>query len=356
MSLQTNRDNDAHSRTAAQSSTYAAQSLNMEPDATEMQRPVRDYATRDFLQLSQAMSVDEALKLIRAQSYAGAPVIYFYVVDAESKLTGVLQTRGLLLAQPDEKLSDVMIRRVIAIPETATVLDACEFFVLHKFLAFPVVDRERRITGVVDINLFNEEVFGMPKAEARDDLFQTLGFHIAQARHATAMQVFRFRFPWLLVTVSAGTVCAFLAKAHAETLSRTIEVAFFLTLVLALGESVAVQSMALVLETLRLKQAGLRWYLGACRREVLTALPIAGGAGMLVFAIVWVMSHALRPAAVISGSLALALCAACLLGITIPTLLHAAKLDLTIAAGPITLAITDIATLLLYLGLTSALL
>jgi len=151
-------------------------------------------------------------------------------------------------------------------------------------------------------------------------------------------------------------VCAFLAKAHADTLSRTIEVAFFLTLVLALGESVAVQSMALVLETLRLKQAGLRWYLGACRREVLTALPIAGGAGALVFIIVWVMSHALRPAAVISGSLALALCAACLLGITIPTLLHAAKLDLTIAAGPITLAITDIATLLLYLGLTSALL
>jgi len=37
-------------------------------------------------------------------------------------------------------------------------------------------------------------------------------------------------------------------------------------------------------------------------------------------------------------------------------LLHVAKLDLTIAAGPITLAVTDMVTLLLYLSLTGTLL
>jgi magnesium transporter len=59
---------------------------------------------------------------------------------------------------------------------------------------------------------------------------------------------------------------------------------------------------------------------------------------------------------IISGSIAFAVGTACLLGISIPTLLHIAKLDLTIAAGPITLALTDIVTLLVYLGLTSVLL
>ena len=328
----------------------------MDDSAAHMQRSVREYATKDFVQLRETMRVDETLKLIRERNSKGSAAIYFYVVDASSKLIGVLQTRSLLIAQPEERLADLMIPRVIAIPETATVLDACEFFVLHKFLAFPVVDRERHIVGVVDINLFNEEVFGIPKAAESDDLFQTLGFHIARARNASPLQVFRVRFPWLLVTIGAGTVCAFLARAHEQTLSRTIVVAFFLTLVLALGESVAVQSLALVLETLRLQKISLRWYLGACKREAVTAFPIAAVSGLLVFFIVWIIGHALRPAAVISGSLALAVCAACLLGISIPTLLHAAKLDLTIAAGPITLAVTDIATLLLYLGLTSALL
>lgn len=328
----------------------------MDENAPHMQRPVRDYATQDFVQLRETMRVDEALKVIRTRRSASHALIYFYVVDADEKLIGVLQTRALLTAQPEEKLADLMIPRVIAIPETATVLDACEFFVLHKFLAFPVVDKARHITGVVDINLFNEEVFGIPKTERHDELFQTLGFHIAQARTASPLQVFRFRFPWLLVTIGAGTVCAFLAKSYEKTLAEQIVVAFFLTLALALGESVAVQSLALVLETLQMKKVTPAWFLGACKREALTALPLASASGLTVFVIVWIMSGALWPALVISGSLALALGCACLLGISIPTLLHVAKLDLTIAAGPITLAVTDISSLLIYFSLTSALL
>jgi magnesium transporter len=321
-----------------------------------MERPVRDYANQEFVQLGETMRVDEALKFIRDSQSTRQTLIYFYVVDAASHLTGVLQTRALLTAQPEEQLADVMIKRVIAIPETATVLDACEFFVLHKFLAFPIVDRERHIVGVVDINLFNEEVFGIPKTETGDDLFQAIGFHISEARHASPLQLFRFRFPWLLVTIGAGTVCAFLARAHEKTLEHTLVIAFFLTLVLALGESVAVQSLALVLETLQLKKISPGWFFRAYKHEALTAIPLAAAAALVVFLVVLLLDRAWWPAAVISTSLALGVVAACLLGISIPALLHVADLNLTIAAGPITLAITDIVTLLLYFGLTSALL
>lgn len=328
----------------------------MDNSVSHMERSVRDYATQDFVQLGETMRVEEALRFIRDRPSTGQTLIYFYVVDASSALTGVLQTRALLTAQPDELLADIMIRRVIAIPETATVLDACEFFVLHKFLAFPIVDHERRIVGVVDINLFNEEVFGIPKTHTGDELFQAIGFHISQTRHAPPLQVVRFRFPWLLVTIGAGTVCAFLARAHEKTLKQTLIVAFFLTLVLALGESVAVQSLALVLEALRLRKVTPHWFLQTCKREALTAVPLAVAAGLVVFGVVLILDRSLWPATVISGSLVLGLTTACLLGVTIPTLLHVAKLDLTIAAGPITLAITDIVMLLLYLSLTSALL
>ena len=170
------------------------------------------------------------------------------------------------------------------------------------------------------------------------------------------LQLFRFHFPWLLVTIGAGTICAFLARAHEKTLQHTLVVAFFLTLVLALGESVAVQSLAIVLEAFRLRKVTLGWFLATCRREALTALPLAVAAGLVVFMVVLILDHALWPALIIGGSIAFAVGAACLLGISIPTLLHIAKLDLTIAAGPITLALTDIVTLLVYLGLTSVLL
>jgi magnesium transporter len=324
--------------------------------ADHMQRPIREFVRRDFVKLPQTMRVSEALEFIRDYRSPGESLIYFYVVDDAAHLVGVLQTRAILTAQPEESIADVMIRQVVAIPENATVLEACEFFVLHKFLAFPIVDRERRITGVVDIKLFNEEVFGIPKTETSDDLFQAIGVHIAQARYASPLQVFRFRFPWLLVTIAGATVCAFVAQAHEKTLQRALVVAFFMTGVLAVGESVAVQSLALVLETLRLRRVTLRWFFDICKREAVTAVPLALATGLVVFIVVLVLDHALWPAIAISASLAIGIGVSCLLGISIPTLLHVAKLDVTIAAGPITLAATDVAMLLLYLGITGALL
>src|SRR5207302_65742 len=140
--------------------------------------------------LRRDMTVAAALETIRGGG-GGQAAIYFYVIENNGRLAGVLQTRALLTAQPEERLADIMSPRVVAIPQTATVLDACEFFVLHKFLAFPVVDAARRIVGVVDIELFNEEVFGIPETQGRDELFQAIGFHIAEVRNASPMRTFR---------------------------------------------------------------------------------------------------------------------------------------------------------------------
>ena len=50
------------------------------------------------------------------------------------------------------------------------------------------------------------------------------------------------------------------------------------------------------------------------------------------------------------------LCAECFFGLSVPALLHALKLDPKIAAGPVTVAFTDIFTLLFYFGLAALLL
>ena len=56
----------------------------------------------------------------------------------------------------------------------------------------------------------------------------------------------------------------------------------------------------------------------------------------------------------IGVTILLSQCSACLVGLSVPTLLHALRLDPKIAAGPVTLAIADVGTLLFYLVLASA--
>ena len=115
--------------------------------------PVVDHARTDFPLLDADMTVGEALERIRREG-VGERVIYFYAVDEQKRLVGVVPTRRLLTASLERPLREIMVRRVVAVPATATVLDACEFFVLYKFFAFPIIDEDRRVVGVIDVRTF----------------------------------------------------------------------------------------------------------------------------------------------------------------------------------------------------------
>jgi magnesium transporter len=303
-------------------------------------------------------TIQEALDLIR-QRGVGEKIVYFYVVDAEGRLAGVLPTRRLLTAPLEQPLHDAMIRRVVAIPRTASVLEACEAFILHKFLAFPVIDEDRRILGVVDVGLLAEEAFDMAEVAEReqtDELFEAIGFRVSQVRAASPLRAFRFRFPWLVATISSGLLCAILASAYEVTLAKSIVLAFFLTLVLGLAESVGIQSMTLTIQALHSVRPTWSWYWGAVRREAGTSLLLGAASGLLVAIVAWLWRGEPAVAVSIGGGIGFALCAACFFGLSVPTMLHALKLDPKIAAGPVTLACTDICTLLFYFTLAALLL
>ena len=318
--------------------------------AIDFNAPALDYARQDFPLLEADASVEKALETIRREG-VGERVIYFYAVDERNCLVGVVPTRRLLTAAPDTPLRRIMVPRVVALPAEATVLEACEFFVLYKFLAFPVVDAERRVIGIVDTDVFMESVLESNEGEREDtrgDFFEELGFHLAQVRDASPWRVFRYRFPWLLATVAGGTICALLAGLFEATLARSLVIAFFLIMVLGLNESVSAQSMSVTAQALRSVHVSWDWFKTAFRREILTALLLGLACGALVGVIVWSWRADVRGAFVIGGSIALSLVSACLIGLGVPSLLHAVKLDPKIAAGPVTLALADIFALVIY--------
>jgi len=322
----------------------------MTSEPQHLYAPIAAHVRKDFAKLQQDLTIQEALDSIRRQGL-GEQIVYFYVVDERERLVGVLPTRRLLTASLDQRLSEIMVRKIVAIPGSVTVLDACEMFVMHKFLAFPVIDYQRRIIGIVDINLFKDEIFGIAEHEKRDEVFEVLGFHITQVRDASPIRAFRFRFPWLLTNIVSGTICALLAGAYEVTLAKSLILAFFLTLVLGLGESVSIQSMSVTIQALRAIRPSFGWFLKAFRREAGTAVLLGSACGVVVGLIVWLWRGAPVAATVVGGSIFLTLCAACFFGLAIPSLLHSLRLDPKIAAGPITLALTDIATLLFYFNL-----
>ena len=327
----------------------------MVKESNNLQEPVANFVAKDFTSLRGDISVREALDQIREKGM-GEKIIYFYVVDNDDRLAGVLPTRKLLTADLGQKLEEIMLPRVVAIPHDATLFDACEFFVLYKLLAFPVVDEERRILGIVDVNVFTQEVFDIAEREQMNEVFKSLGFKMSQVRDASPFRAFRFRFPWLLTTIGSGVICALMSSLYEATLSECIVVAFFLALVLGLGESVSIQTMTVTVQVIRGGKTTLRWYLGAVLREVGTAFLLGLASGLVAGGIVLAWRGDTASSLVIGATITLSFCSACFLGLSVPALLHSLRLDPKIAAGPVTLALSDICTLLIYFSMAAAVL
>jgi len=314
-----------------------------------LEEPIGEHVRRDFTLLKADQTVGEALAELRRQELA-ARIVYFYVADDRGRLVGVVPTRGLIMSDPDLKIAAIMLDRVIAIPASATVLTACEFFILHRLLAFPVIDDEGRILGLVDVNMLTGEMIGLAERRSAESAFQMIGVHVALGRKAPSWISFKDRFPWLLCNITGGILCAMLAGWYEGVLDQVIVLALFIPVVLALAESVSIQSMTLTLQALQYERINWRLMLTNLRQEFGTALLLGGASGGLVALAVLAWKRQGFIALAIGSSIALAIVAACLLGIILPTLLRLYR-DPKIASGPVVLATADLITLLFYFNI-----
>lgn len=318
------------------------------PSQEHLNKPVAEFLRPGPPPLRMDQTIAVALEAIRMTGLEER-IFYFYVVDAEGRLSGVVPARKLLTEPLERLIGEVMMKRVLSLPEGATLMEACECFILHKFLAIPVVDSEKRLRGIIDVSLFTDEVMELGEGNSTDQLFQSIGIHVQEVLHASPWKAFRIRFPWLAATVSGGILCALMAGAFASTLQQRVVLAVFMALVLGLGEAIAAQSLALTVQSLPSSRVRWKWLRVKLQREAATALYLGLLAGVAVALMVGLCWHDLRSSVVIAGSVVISIFVAGLMGVLVPTLLRLVHWDPKIAAGPITLAAADLFTVSCYL-------
>ncbi len=316
--------------------------------------PVTEHMRDDPTRIPIGLTAAEALEYVRTHPNTGR-VVYFYVVDQEGRLKGVIPTRRLLFADPTTRVDDLMIKNVISVPHTATVLDACEFFTMYKLLAFPVLDPERRLVGVVDVDLYTEELTDLEVLEENEDLFQLIGVYLTEAEQQRVRSQFRRRFPWLLCNVAGGLLAAVLTGIYEDVATLAV-VTPFIPVVLALAESVSIQSVSIALFSLHGRRPTWREYAVKLSREFLVGLALGGACGLLVglIAVLWKGNPAVGLS--LFGGIAGGVTAAAAIGLSLPIVLKLLRRDPSVASGPIALAASDMITLIVYFNLARFLL
>lgn len=322
--------------------------------------PVMKHVRTEFVRVRGGGNVETALRDAR-ETDVGAKFIYFYVLDDDGRLLGVVPTRDLLMNDPSTPIVEIMKTPVVSVRDTATLMDACEFFLFHRFLALPVVDAENRIVGVVDVEVYREEIEELNRLDAErdeaEDFFQLIGVRLAEVRRAGPTAAFRARFPWLMCNVAGGIAAAIVASLFQGVLDRVVAVALFIPVVLAIAESVSIQSLTL---TLQAHHSLGRMRLSRVTRALLNEAPVGallGVACALTIASVvglWKGDGPLALCLLLTVSLTVVL--ATTLGVLVPMALQVFRTDPRIASGPIVLTATDLSTLAVYLTLAAVLL
>lgn len=108
--------------------------------------------TTEYVAVSEDLTAQGCIEELRRMEPDAESVYYVFVIDAEEHLKGVLSLRDLIVAQPDQPISSIMIRDVIAVHPDDDVKTVAAVLSKYNLLSVPVVDDEFRIQGLVTVD------------------------------------------------------------------------------------------------------------------------------------------------------------------------------------------------------------
>ena len=109
--------------------------------------------TTEVFTLPPDLTMVDAIGRLRSAEGAEAETIYYiYVTDDLERLLGVLSLRDLILADPGQRLEDIMVRQVITVRPETDLREVAETFTKYNFLAVPVVDEGGELRGIITVD------------------------------------------------------------------------------------------------------------------------------------------------------------------------------------------------------------
>ena len=286
-------------------------------------------------------------------------ITYAWVVDEEERLLGVVVMREMLLIEdPNERLSAIMIPNPFYLTPEMSLAAAMKETVIRHFPVYPVCDAQRRLVGLMR----GQMLFEAQTIELSAQPGSMVGVEREERLSTPWSRSLRFRHPWLQLNLLTAFIAAAVVGVFAETLDRFVLLAVFLPVLAGQSGNTGCQALAVALRGMTLgelksgKEKILVFkeaLLGVCNGAL---VGVSAGLGMFVYA-----TMQKNPSAIILGIIVfVAMTASCLIsgiaGALIPLALKKFGADPATASSIFLTTATDVASMGIFLGLATLLL
>lgn len=307
--------------------------------------------TSDFVALHREWTVDEALSYLRRTRPDAEQAFYLYVVDEGHRLEGVVSLRQIVVASPEERISDVMTPEVISVQASEDQEEAARRIEHYALVALPVVDDEHRLVGVVSVDALIDVI----EAEATEDMYRMAGLAEDESVLRPIARSAAPRLAWLLVALLSMFAAAATVNLFEDTIERVVALAIFMPVIAGMGGNAGVQTITLVVRSLTLGEVDLQHVGPVLRRELTIAITNGVVIGLIVgvLAFAWKGNVALG---VVAGlAMLLNITTAVTAGVLVPLSLRALRQDPALASGVLVTTVTDVLGFFFFLGLATLL-
>jgi magnesium transporter len=219
------------------------------------------------------LSVDEAIAYLRKASRDRLGTAYYaYVLDAETRLLGVVSVRELFAAASGKTVRDVMRTEVVKADETMDQEALAGLFRRNRIMAVPIVDAEGRMKGIVTY----DDIASVIEEEATEDIQKIGGTEALDAPYLRTplFQMVRKRAGWLAALFVGELFTASAMSSYESDIKRATVLSLFIPLIISSGGNSGSQATTLVIRAMALGEVTLKDWWRVVKRELPSGLSL----------------------------------------------------------------------------------
>jgi len=320
-----------------------------------------------FARLRPDMTVDEAIAYLRRQAEQVETIHYAYVLDSDQHLLGIVPLRRLMSASRDQRVREIMRTDFVSAPEELDQEQLAKLFSEEHLFAIPIVDKERRMKGIVTA----DDIVNVVTEEASEDIQKIGGTEALGAPYlqVALTEMVRKRGGWLAALFIGETLTATAMTYFEKELASAVVLGLFIPLIISSGGNSGSQASTLVIRAMALGEVSLRDWWRVIRREVAAGLTLGCmlGAIGITRILVWQEianatgkplygPHYLLVAVTVGASLIGVVLFGTLAGATLPFVLRKLGFDPASASAPFVATLVDVTGLIIYFTVASIIL
>ncbi len=323
-----------------------------------------------FLTIDKSLTVKEAMVYVTKEAHSVDYISIIYITE-NSKLTGYLRLKDLIVARATELIKDIMETRFEKAFPTDDHEEVSAIMQDTSESSIPIVDETDKIIGIIT----HDDLMDIVELIEEEDYtkFAAISDSEISLESSSLRNSIKARLPWLSILLLLSMVTSVILGFFEQRLSNSggaillaSKLAIYLPLILGMAGNTGTQSLAVMIRYLtkneEIDRPKMRAHLF---RELKTGVLQGLIIGVLIFVMINMTTFIrgdilnninLIYALVTAASIFIALSVATILGALIPLLMNTMKIDPAVASGPFITTVSDIITLSIYYSVSLAIL